>query len=439
MFEQLLDDEAPAEGAPLDEAAFDEAAFDEGVAGPVPLSRCTPSGWLALELDQSTPEAGRLSDHDLIEGIVGFERVASWAQARQARLLAELAARRPSDAGDAEARRCARASACSPYAADEVGLALRLSRTTASARLQQAASLVEELPATLAAFERGAIDAWKARTITETSWLLPEGQQAALEARVLGRAPEQTLGQLRAALARAVLLIDPHGAEARHREARQDRRVVLGPEGEGMASLWALLSAPDATAAYQRLCQLARGLGAADPRGMDARRADLLAELLTGRRCAATGSCVDGGECAGNCSTGDSSTADCGGEAGWAGEGAGGECPADRAADGASGWPAEEGGDRCAGADTPPADRDRADAAADAGPGAARASDAAETGPVERGVSGRGAGHRCDATGDAGPGKPLVHVIVPITMLMGLDDQPGELVGYGPKIGRAHV
>ena len=392
MFDQLLDDEAPAESAPLD-----EAAFDEGVAGPVPLSRCAPSGWLALELDQSTAEAGRLSDHDLIEGIVGLERVASWAQARQARLLAEFAARRPSDAGDAEARRCARASVCSPYAVDEVGLALRLSRTTASARLQQAASLVEELPATLAAFERGAIDAWKARAITETSWLLPDGQRAALESRVLGRASEQTLGQLRAALARGVLALDPHGAQTRHTQARMDRRVVVGPECDGMASLWALLSAPDATAAYQRLCRLARDLGAADPRGMDARRADLLAELLTGRRCAATGSCVDDGECAGDCST----------------------------------------------SDTPPADRDRADAGADDGPGAARASDAAATGPadradradragpVDRGVSGRSGGH-CHAGPAAGSGKPLVHVIVPVTMLMGLDEQPGELVGYGP-------
>ena len=32
----------------------------------------------------------------------------------------------------------------------------------------------------------------------------------------------------------------------------------------------------------------------------------------------------------------------------------------------------------------------------------------------------------------AGPGKPLVQVTVPITMLMGLDEQPGELAGHGP-------
>jgi hypothetical protein len=47
-----------------------------------------------------------------------------------------------------------------------------------------------------------------------------------------------------------------------------------------MASLWASLAAPDALACYRWLTRLARGLGGGDPRGMDARRADLLVGLL---------------------------------------------------------------------------------------------------------------------------------------------------------------
>jgi hypothetical protein len=50
-----------------------------------------------------------------------------------------------------------------------------------------------------------------------------------------------------------------------------------------MASLWALLPAPDAVSAFEWLSRLARGMGADDPRSMDARRADLLTALLTGR------------------------------------------------------------------------------------------------------------------------------------------------------------
>ena len=83
---------------------------------------CAPSGWTALELDTGTTEPGRLTDTDLIEAIVGFDRVASWAAARQARLLAELAARRPADRVAHVARTAGEAS---EFAPDEVGVALR--------------------------------------------------------------------------------------------------------------------------------------------------------------------------------------------------------------------------------------------------------------------------------------------------------------------------
>ena len=243
-------------------------------------------------------------------------------------------------------------------------------------RLAMAEALVADLPATLAAWQAGVIDSLKARAIAETSYLLPGKLRGALEDRVLPRAGEQTVARLRARLARAVLVLDPEGAHARHEARRKDRRVVVSPDGEGMSSLWALLSAPDATAAYQRLCQLARGLGSDDPRGMDARRADLLTDLLTGRCCAATGSPPR--DCAGDCDHHDADPHD-----------------ADQGS----------GGQECAG-------QDGANGLADA------------TGEVER-------GHVCRA-GGVGPGKPLVSMIVPITMLLGLDDQPGELVGHGP-------
>jgi hypothetical protein len=197
-------------------------------------------------------------------------------------------------------------------------------------------------------------------------------------ARVLPRAGEQTVGGLRAALARAVVAVDPDGAAERHRQAQRERRVVLNPEPEGMASLWGLLPAPDAVAAYQHLGVLARALGAADPRGMDARRADLMADLLTGRRCALThpqaGGCVD-----------------------------------------------DMSGTRTGGTDEP-VEESPADAPAG-------------------GSAGGSAGEQADAdgsgwwSGQRRPARirpPTVHVTVPITMLMGLDESPGELRGYGP-------
>lgn len=292
--------------------------------GQVRCSQRVPSGVAALELDQASTDPAGLSDAELIEAVVGFDRIESWAAARQARLLAEFARRRPPDSW--QARRSERPSRCSEFAPDEVGLALRLSRPAAANRLAVATIVVEELPATLAGWEAGRLDGSKVRAICDTADQLPPETWPRLEARVLGRAPEQTLALLRRSLARAVLALDPQGAQRRHQDQHRDRRVVMTPEPDGMASLWALLTAPDATAITTHLGELARSLGAADERSMDARRADLLVDLLTGRRCAGPG----------------------------------------------------------CGADPRP------------------------------------------------PGKPLVQVTVPITTLMGLDEAPGELAGYGP-------
>jgi hypothetical protein len=56
-----------------------------------------PSGWSARELDQTTADPAALSDAGLVDAVVGFERLAAWAAARQARLLAAFARRRPGD------------------------------------------------------------------------------------------------------------------------------------------------------------------------------------------------------------------------------------------------------------------------------------------------------------------------------------------------------
>ena len=112
-----------------------------------------------------------------------------------------------------------------------------------------------------------------------------------------------------------------------------------------MASLWALLTATEAAGAFTWLTRLARGLGPDDPRGMDARRADILAALLT--------------------------------------------------------------------AAPRPQPRHRSSADDDR--------------PLLGGV--RAASSR---SSPVTPGKPLIHVVMPYSTLIGADDQPCELVGYGP-------
>ena len=246
---------------------------------PLTYGNCDPSGFLALELDTGTEDTAWLDDTTLIEAIIGFDRIASWAAARQARLLAELARRRPRDPVPNQDR----TSVGSTFAPDEVGVALHLSRGAAAGRIGMAQRLLRVLPDTHALWESGQIDPLKARAIDDATVLLSDEKSGKVEARVLPKAAEQTLAQLKAALARAVIAVDPDGAAERHRAARKDRRVCLGQENDGMASLWALLSASDAAGAFEWLTRLARGLGTDDPRGIDARRADLMAALLTGQ------------------------------------------------------------------------------------------------------------------------------------------------------------
>lgn len=120
VFEQFVDEGAPATGAPFEEDWFDPA---------------------------------RLSDTDLIDAVIAFDRVSSWAGARQTALIAEFARRRPGD--HPLAARSDVPSRCSEFAPDEIALALHLSRTTAVGRLALAQTLLAHLPETLAAWQAG--------------------------------------------------------------------------------------------------------------------------------------------------------------------------------------------------------------------------------------------------------------------------------------------
>jgi hypothetical protein len=342
---------------------------------------------LAVDLDLETSNPALLDDAQLVDAIAAFDRVVAWAGARQDRLLAEFARRRPGD--HPEAAQMDTASVMSPYAPDEIGLALRLARGTAAARLHQAVRLTAVLPETVQAWQDGHLDLTKVRAILDATDHLDPVRVAAVQDRVLPRAGDQTAGQLRAALGRAVIAVDTAGAAERHKAARRERRVAVTPDRDGMASLWALLPAPDALSAYEWLTRLARGMGGHDSRGMDARRADLLTALLTGRLTVAAADATPGGglDTGGPDATSINNPAD---------------DTADDPADDPAPSPGPDGGPASSPTGGP------ADAGAQPEPGRV---------PMPQPVN---------------PGKPLIQVIVPLTTLTGHTDHPGDLVGYGP-------
>jgi len=94
--------------------------------------------------------------------------------------------------------------------------------------LKNAEQLCTRLPSTLGLLLEGRISELQARAVTEASYVLPDTVLPAFEDRVLKRAPEQTLTQLRQVVKRAQHRLDPAGAEQRKRRAQADRSVRVG-------------------------------------------------------------------------------------------------------------------------------------------------------------------------------------------------------------------
>ena len=173
----------------------------------------------------------------------------------------------------------------SPFASYELSLALTLTGRSAEAYLDFAVELATKLPKTMAALEAGQIDIIRARIIAEATHVLSNEHTAAVEDRIFPRAGQQTSGQLRAALARAVLAADPGAARARREEAQRDARVLRWREDAGTAALCGRdLPSADVLAADQRISARARDLRSAGVTGtLDELRARAYLDYLLGR------------------------------------------------------------------------------------------------------------------------------------------------------------
>ncbi len=261
-------------------ASADGAGAD---AAPDPFAEVTDA-WLwsvrhpvAAELEGAVPgprlaarlfglEPADLDEATLIEGLAAWERVASWAAAGQARMIAELASR----------RRGARGA----FLAEEVAVSLSTTRPVAEAKVVLALE-TRRVPALADALERGDVDVRRAMVLAEELGRLPEDDARGVAEAVLPGARACTAPQLRARLRRLELSRDPDGAAHRHERQRACRRVEVTPAPDAMAWLSAYLPADDAMAIHTTLTALAGDRAADDERSLDERRADALVDLAT--------------------------------------------------------------------------------------------------------------------------------------------------------------
>src|SRR5665648_202119 len=169
---------------------------------------------LAVSLDGARPgpelastlaalEPAEVDDAALVEAIAAWERVVSWATARQAHAVNELRRRREGQRREA-------------FVGDEIAARLGTTRAGGESKVATASSL-ERLPEVSDALERGDIDHLKARVICDEVMPLGDAEAHRVTAAVLPRAAMLTGPQLRSRIRRMELAQHPAAAEERHR------------------------------------------------------------------------------------------------------------------------------------------------------------------------------------------------------------------------------
>ncbi|MGB4778158.1 DUF222 domain-containing protein [Microbacterium sp.] len=187
--------------------------------------------------------------------------------------------------------------------AAEIGAATNQSDRAVQARMNDAAVLVEQFPATLTTLREGRFSRSHASVIVDAGLCIDDPDaRAEYEAAVIPRAETETAGRLRPIARRLAEQFHPRTLAERHREARRQRRLWVHERDDGMAELGLLGPAHLVYGAYDRVTQLATSIVDAeqhpagddqlagletspvdDTRGLDEVRADVALDLfLTG-------------------------------------------------------------------------------------------------------------------------------------------------------------
>jgi hypothetical protein len=359
----------------------------------------------------------RLGDDELAGLMLAWRRLSSWATAGEMAAVAELDRRRTAQVAAGADPHLAE------HVADELALVLRLTGRAAAGLLDFAASL-DRLPLTRAALAAGEIDRARAYVITDEAGCLDDAHAALVEAAVMGRAGQQTTGQLRAATRRAVLAADPSAARRRQEKARTEARVEVWDERSGTAALAGRdLPPADVLAADQRISALARRLKASGQEGTLAQlRAAVYTALLLGRPLADT---VPPGPAHGGTTSPASAGQHTAARADTAGHDPAG--PARTPSPGTT--PADTAGHDPAGpAAALSVNTTRPSAAGHDPAGPARTPSPGTTAPD---AAGQDRAAPPGVAGLAGLGGS-VNLTMPLLAWLGREDEPGEVAGFGP-------
>jgi hypothetical protein len=223
------------------------------------------------------------SDDELLGVICAWDRQEAQASAGKHAAIAEFIRRRPAPecapAGPAEMP-----EVWHEFAGRELGAVLGVSCGDAEEMLSLACHLEVKLPGTRAVFGAGMLSRDKADIIAAATALLDPAEARAAEAMVLDRAGALTPAQLRSAIGRAVMEVNPEKAKKRREHMAKRTRVERWAEDSGNAGLAGRELPPaEVLAADQRVTAWAKQLREAGLDGsMDQLRARAFLDILLG-------------------------------------------------------------------------------------------------------------------------------------------------------------
>ncbi|GAA4382546.1 DUF222 domain-containing protein [Tsukamurella soli] len=172
------------------------------------------------------------------------------------------------------------------YAYTAIAARLRVTTGAARGKIDEAVGLIERLPKTFAYIAAGGMPTYRARDVLLRSRTLNDEQTRAFDTRLadeLGRSEaivsQTELIRICDAL---VIAIDPDAAEQQHEYAKNDRHVDFRAELDGMARMFAVLTASEARKMHTRLEQIANTVCPQDSRSKRARMADALSAVFDG-------------------------------------------------------------------------------------------------------------------------------------------------------------
>jgi hypothetical protein len=223
-------------------------------------------------------------DEELLDMIGSANKFRAWSAAVEYQMIADLVRRQHKvnehDPGFGVW------NDVSAYCSDLIAVACGVSTASAAGRISTALRLTSALTGTLGCLRAGQIDPAKARIMDGLTANLTDEQAGRVERQVIrdlvgpGRSCSYRQWELR--IRAAVIDVAPEAAEDRRKRAKESRRVWLNPDEDGMAELGALVSAPDGVAAFAELTRLAKKKAPGDERTLNQRRADALIEALLG-------------------------------------------------------------------------------------------------------------------------------------------------------------